>query len=128
MRVSFHKKDNPTPLSIIPFTIMMNHFAGTMWLINCSGQGMLETGKIKPDNRITGSINPINDIIIADCWVAAMVEIKIPNAKETIMNRTVSKPSRIKLPVTGTWNTKMLNRTMITVSYTHLTLPTIYSV
>ena len=39
-------------------------------LIICNGHGMLEIGKINPDNKITGNINPIKEIIMAVCCVA----------------------------------------------------------
>ena len=102
----------PTPFSIMAFRIMINHFAGMILLIIWSGIGMLEIGKINPDNKITGSINPIKEIIIAVCCVAEIVEIKIPNAKEVMMNNTLSKPNNIRLPCTGILKMKMLNITM----------------
>jgi hypothetical protein len=46
------------PFSIIALMMMMNHFAGIILLITC-GSGMLESGNMKPDRMITGSINPI---------------------------------------------------------------------
>jgi hypothetical protein len=70
-------------------------------------------GNIKPDNRITGNINPIKETIIAVCWDAEMVEIKIPNDKALIMNNRLSAPKRKRLPCTGILKTKMLNRIMI---------------
>jgi hypothetical protein len=75
---------------------------------------MLEMGKIKPDNKITGSINPIKEIIIAVCWVAEMVEIKIPNVKEVIINNTLSRPNKKRLPCTGILKIKMLSRIITT--------------
>ena len=59
---------------------------------------MLEIGKINPDNNITGSINPIKEIIMAACCVAEMVEIKIPKARAEIINSTLSKPNKNRLP------------------------------
>ncbi len=38
-----------------------------MLLITCNGAGILDIGKINPESNITGSIKPINEIIIADC-------------------------------------------------------------
>jgi hypothetical protein len=40
---------------------------------------MLESGNMKPDRMITGSINPIREIIIAVCCELEIVEINIPN-------------------------------------------------
>jgi hypothetical protein len=48
------------PFSIIAL-MMMNHFAGIILLITCNGSGMLESGNMKPDRMITGSINPMGN-------------------------------------------------------------------
>ena len=77
---------------------MINHLAGIILLITCSGNGILEIGKINPDSKITGSINPIKEIIIADCCVSEIVEINMPNAKALIIKSTVSNASKNKLP------------------------------
>ena len=61
---------------------------------------------------MVGNIKPIKEIIIAVCCVADMVEIKIPNANDEIINSTLSIPKRNKLPFTGTLKTKMLNNTI----------------
>ena len=114
IKVSFQSIESPTPFSIIPFTIIMNHFAGIILLINCKGNGMLESGKINPESIITGSINPINEIIKAVCCVSEMVEIKTPNVSEMIMNNILSKPSRNKFPSTGMLKIKMLKTTITT--------------
>ena len=47
MKVSFHSKAMPTPLSIIPFKIIMNHLAGIILLNTCRAIGMLLMGKNK---------------------------------------------------------------------------------
>ena len=57
-----------------------------------------QANKINPDSKITGSINPIREIIIAVCCVAEIVEIKIPNANAEMINKMLSKPSKNKLP------------------------------
>jgi hypothetical protein len=44
---------------------------------------MLESGNMKPDRMITGSINPIREIIIAVCCELEIVEI--PNERAVIM-------------------------------------------
>jgi hypothetical protein len=72
------------PFSIIAL-MMMNHFAGIILLITCNGSGMLESGNMKPDRMITGSINPIREIIIAVCCELEIVEINIPNERAVIM-------------------------------------------
>jgi hypothetical protein len=46
---------------------------------------MLESGNMKPDRMITGSINPIREIIIAVCCELEIVEINIPNERAVIM-------------------------------------------
>ena len=67
---------------------------------------------------MVGNIKPIREIIIAVCCVADMVEIKIPKASDVMINRTLSIPNKNKLPLTGTLNTKMLNKTMTTALIT----------
>lgn len=86
--------------------MMMNHLAGMILLMTCNGNGMLEMGKINPDNKITGNINPNKDIIIAVCWESAKVEIKIPNAKAQTMNKTLSNANKNRLPSMGIPKTK----------------------
>ncbi len=63
-------------------------------------------GKINPDSKITGSINPIKEIIIAVCCDVEIVDIRIPRANEVTINKTVSKANRITLPSMGISNTK----------------------
>ena len=98
IKVSFQIKASPTPFSIIPFKIRMNHFAGMILLMICKGNGILEMGKMKPDNNMVGNINPIKEIIIAVCCVAETVEIKIPSDKEVMINKILSKASKNRLP------------------------------
>ena len=85
-------------------------------LITCRGTGILVSGKINPESKITGSISPISEIIKAACCVWAIVEIKTPKVSEVIMNKILSKPNKNKLPTTGTLKTKML-RTIITIAF-----------
>jgi hypothetical protein len=66
INVSFHIMLIDAPFSIIALMMMMKPFAGIILLITCNGSGMLESGNMKPDRMITGSINPIK-IIIAVC-------------------------------------------------------------
>lgn len=98
INVSFHINCMPTPFSMMPLIMMMNHFAGMILLIACNGSGILEIGKIKPDSSITGSINPINEIIMAVCCVAEMVEIKIPKANAEMINKILSNANKNRLP------------------------------
>ena len=86
------------PLSKTAFIMIINHLAGIMLLMICNGNGILDIGKIKPDNMITGSINPISEIIMAVCCEFDTVEIKIPNESAVTMNRIVSKANNIKFP------------------------------
>lgn len=118
IKVSFQTKAKPTPFNIIPFMMMINHFAGITLLITCSGNGILVIGNINPDNKITGSINPIKEIIIAVCCVSEMVEINIPKASDEIINKILSKPNKKKLPCTGILKTKMLNKIITTALIT----------
>ena len=81
--------------------MIINHLAGIILLIICNGKGILEIGKIKPDNNITGNISPINEVIMAACWVAATVEIRMPNDSAFMINKVLSAPNKNKLPSTG---------------------------
>ncbi len=72
-----------------------------MALIHCKGNGILEIGNIKPDNKMVGSIKANSDTIIATCWVSALVEIKIPRLKAEIINNKLSNNNRAKLPFIG---------------------------
>ena len=65
--VSFQITLIEAPFSKIAFMMMINHFAGMILLMICIGNGILEMGKINPDKMITGSINPISEIIMAVC-------------------------------------------------------------
>lgn len=99
--VSLKTYSNPTPFSIIDFTIMINHFAGMMLLMTCIGNGIDAIGKINPERIITGSINPINEIIMAVCWVLETVEINMPNESAVIMNKILSKANKKIFPLIG---------------------------
>ena len=86
--------------------MMMNHLAGMILLMICNGNGMLEIGKMNPDNKITGNINPKSEIIMAVCCEFDKVEIKIPKDKEQMMNKTLSIPSKNRIPSIGILKTK----------------------
>lgn len=62
---------------------------------------MLDSGKIKPESRITGSINPISDSISAACWVFEIVDINTPRVSEVMINKMLSNANKNKLPVQG---------------------------
>ena len=98
IRISFQIIENVAPLSIMAFIIMINHLAGMILLMICKGRGILEIGNINPERMITGSISPINEIIIAICCELDIVEIKIPNDKAVMMNNTVTNASKNRLP------------------------------
>lgn len=86
--------------------MMMNHLAGMMLLMICKGNGILEIGKMNPESKITGNISPNSEIIIAVCCESDNVEINIPSAKAQMMNKTLSKASKNRLPSMGILNTK----------------------
>lgn len=67
IKVSFQIMARLAPLSMMALMMMMNHLAGMKLLMTCNGNGMLEIGKMKPDNKITGNINPNKEIIMAVC-------------------------------------------------------------
>ena len=106
IRVSFQIIEKPAPLSIIAFMMMINHLAGMMLLMICNGNGILEMGKINPDNKITGNIRPNNEIIMAVCCELDTVEIKIPRLNAQTMNKILSAASKSKLPSMGILKTK----------------------
>ncbi len=109
IKVSFQIYSIPTPLSKIALRIIINHFAGMILLITCIGKGILFIGKMKPDNMITGSINPISEIIIAVCCDCAKVEINIPKDKAVTINKTVSTANKNRLPLIGILKMKYPN-------------------
>ena len=106
IKVSFQIIEKPAPLSIIAFMMMMYHFAGIILLMTCNGKGILEIGKINPDNKITGNIRPNNEIIMAVCCESDTVEIKIPRLKAQMINKILSAASKSKLPSMGISKTK----------------------
>ena len=75
--VSFQIIEKLAPFSMMALMMMMNHFAGIILLMTCNGNGMLEIGKINPDNKITGNMSPKSEIIMAVCCESDNVEIKI---------------------------------------------------
>lgn len=113
INVSFQIIVIEAPLSIMALMMMMNHLAGIILLIICIGIGILEIGKINPERIMTGSINPIREIIMAVCCELEMVEIRIPNESAEIMNRILSKDNKNKLPSIGILNTKKPKSTII---------------
>ena len=63
----------------MPRAMMTNHFAGTMFAMRRSGQGMLSTGKMKPESRIDGSIVPASAPSIATRCDDVREEMSMPN-------------------------------------------------
>ena len=106
IRVSFQIRANPDPFNMMALMMIINHLAGIMLLITCNGNGMLEIGKMNPDSKITGSMSPKSEIIIAVCCESANVEIKIPSVSAQIMNKMLSIANKNKLPSMGISNTK----------------------
>ena len=106
IKVSFQITPNVAPLSNIAFIMIINHLAGMILLMICKGNGILETGKIKPERIITGSINPIKESIIAVCCELETVDIKIPNESAVVMNKILSNANKNRLPSIGILNTK----------------------
>ncbi len=106
IKVSFQITTKVTPLSITAFTMIINHLAGIILLTICIGNGILDIGKINPERMITGNINPNKEIIMAVCCELETVEISIPNESAVIMNKTLSKASKKRLPSIGIPKTK----------------------
>ena len=106
IRVSFQIKAKLAPFSIIAFMMIMNHLAGIILLITCNGNGILEIGNMNPDSKITGSMSPKSEIIIAVCCESDKVEINIPSVRAQMMNKMLSIASKNKLPSMGISNIK----------------------
>ena len=106
IRVSFQIIEKLAPFNMIALIMIMNHLAGIILLMTCKGKGMLEMGKINPDNKITGNMSPNSEIIIAVCCESDNVEIKIPSANAQIINKTLSIANKNRLPSMGISNTK----------------------
>ena len=113
INVSFQITAIVAPLSMMALMMMINHLAGIILLMICIGMGILEIGKINPERIMTGSINPISEIIMAVCCELEMVEINIPNESAEMMNRMLSKANKNKLPSMGILNTKKPKSTII---------------
>ena len=113
IKVSFQITAIDAPLSIMALMMMINHLAGIILLIICIGNGMLDIGKINPERMMTGSINPISEIIIAVCCEFETVEINIPNESAEMINKILSKANKSKLPSSGILNTKNPKSTII---------------
>ena len=64
---------------MICLMITMNHRAGIRVENHWRMTGILSMGKINPERRIVGSINPIMLKTMAICWVLATVEISTPS-------------------------------------------------
>jgi len=62
---------------------------------------MFSIGKIKPERRIVGSINANIDSIMATCCVLDMVEIRMPNDSDMMINNSDSPSNKNRLPCTG---------------------------
>ena len=106
INVSFQITAIDAPLSMMALIMMINHFAGIILLMICIALGILEIGKINPERIMTGSINPIKEIIMAVCCELEMVEIRIPNDSAEMMNKILSKANKNKFPSIGILNTK----------------------
>jgi hypothetical protein len=106
IKVSFQITLKVAPLSSKALIMIINHLAGMMLLMICKGNGILEMGKIKPESMMTGSINPINESIIAVCCEFETVDINMPNESAVVMNKTLSKANKNRFPSTGILNTK----------------------
>ena len=78
-----------------------------------NGSGIFWIGKINPDNKMVGSINPSNEMNMATIWLGATVEISIPRLSAIMINRKLSAISKKKLPLIGTPKTKTPSRMIV---------------
>ena len=76
--------------------------AGTITEIARSGQGMLSSGKMKPDSSMVGSIVPTSAPSIATRCDDVLAEIRMPSDSDTRMNSSPSTRSNGRLPRSGT--------------------------
>src|SRR6187455_890997 len=112
INVSFQTPAMPSPFIMTDFTIMKNHFAGTIFEIMRKGNGIFSTGNINPLSISVGRNNAINEMNIAVCWDAAPEEINKPSDNDTSVNRMLSNPSNTILPLIGTSRANTLNNNM----------------
>ena len=88
--------------------------AGIRLLIIRRGNGMLATGKIKPERRIVGSRSPASEIIMATCCELVMVEMKMPSESAVTIKSSDSSMSSSTLPLQGTPKTNEASATTVT--------------
>ena len=80
--------------------------AGIILDISLKITGILSVGKMIPESNITGIISTIPDASMAAVCVFVKVEINNPNDRATRINNIDTTISKVKLPATGTCNTK----------------------
>ena len=105
----------PEPLIITSLMARMNHLAGKMFANHWKNNGMLFSGKRKPDSSTVGRNSPIIVIIMASNCEVLTEEISIPNDAAVIMKMTQRNNRKGILPLIGILNTKTLITNMIMV-------------
>ena len=105
----------PEPLIITSLMARMNHLAGKMFANHWKNNGMLFSGKRKPDSSTVGRNSPIIVIIMASNCEVLTEEINIPNDAAVIMKMTQRNNRKGILPLIGILNTKTLITNMIMV-------------
>ena len=100
--VSFQTAANPRPLIITSFTMMKDHFEGTILEMICNGTGIFSIGNIKPLKSSVGRNRLIMEVNIAVCCVFAEFDMSIPTESEVIVKRILSAINSIRLPLMGT--------------------------
>ena len=106
---------NPSPFIITDFTMVKNHFAGTMLERMRKGKGMFSMGNIKPLSINVGKNIPVSAINIAVCCESVNAEISNPNDKQVIVNKILSLISNNRLPLIGTPNANTLSSKMLMI-------------
>src|SRR5690606_9283150 len=79
---------------------------------HCRNNGIFAIGNINPLNMTVGSNIPISETNIATCCVFVLMEMKIPNVRQVIMNNALSANNNSQLPSTGIRSTNTLISTM----------------
>ena len=106
---------NPEPLIITSLMARMNHLAGKMSANHWNINGILFSGKRKPDNSTVGRNSPIIVIIMASSCEVLTDEISIPKEAEVIMKMIQRNSRNGMLPLIGILNTKTLITNIIIV-------------
>ena len=107
--IYFQMSIKPEPLIITSLMARMNHLAGKMFANHWKNNGMLFSGKRKPESNTVGRKSPIIVIIMASSCDVLTEEINIPNDAAVSMKMMQRNSRNGMLPLIGILNTNTLN-------------------